>query len=103
MELAYGSRRLRGGTSINTCGSLRIPCFMTVHSFFLSLQVLCAWPRVCMGRPFNLKFDDIVWQQSDEHLQAWKDGKTGFPIVDAVRLFISHTLISLAHDCLRHL
>ncbi|KAK4704489.1 deoxyribodipyrimidine photo-lyase, partial [Phenoliferia sp. Uapishka_3] len=46
-------------------------------------HVLCAWPRVCMGRPFNLKFDDIVWQQSDEHLQAWKDGKTGFPIVDA--------------------
>lgn len=37
-----------------------------------------------MSRPFNLKFDDIVWEQSAENLQAWKDGKTGFPIVDAV-------------------
>jgi deoxyribodipyrimidine photolyase len=50
----------------------------------LAFQVLCAWPRVCMSRPFNLKFDDIVWEQNTENLQAWKDGKTGFPIVDAV-------------------
>lgn len=36
-----------------------------------------------MGKPFNLKFDNIVWEESEEKLQAWKDGKTGFPIVDA--------------------
>ncbi|KAI5479988.1 hypothetical protein MNV49_002278 [Pseudohyphozyma bogoriensis] len=46
-------------------------------------HVLAAWPRVCRTRPFNLNYDDIVWEESDEHLQAWKDGKTGFPIVDA--------------------
>jgi hypothetical protein len=37
-----------------------------------------------MGRPFNLKFDNIVWETNMDHLQAWKDGKTGYPIVDAV-------------------
>ena len=44
-------------------------------------QVLCAWPRVSMGRPFNLKFDTIVWEH--EGFEAWKEGRTGFPIVDA--------------------
>jgi hypothetical protein len=36
-----------------------------------------------MSRPFNLNFDGVVWEHNDAHLQAWKDGRTGFPIVDA--------------------
>lgn len=36
-----------------------------------------------MGRPFNLKYENMVWEDNDEHFQAWKDGRTGFPIVDA--------------------
>ena len=36
-----------------------------------------------MGRPFLEKFADVQWEINEEHLQAWKDGKTGFPIVDA--------------------
>jgi hypothetical protein len=46
-------------------------------------QVMCAWPRVSMGRPFLEKFADVQWEVNEEHLQAWKDGKTGYPIVDA--------------------
>ncbi|KAM0753516.1 hypothetical protein T439DRAFT_322411 [Meredithblackwellia eburnea MCA 4105] len=46
-------------------------------------HVMCAWPRVSMCRPFLLKYDDVVWEENEEHLQAWKDGRTGFPIVDA--------------------
>lgn len=46
-------------------------------------HVLAAFPRVSMGRAFNLKFEDIIWQEDEEALQKWKDGKTGFPIVDA--------------------
>lgn len=34
-----------------------------------------------MGRPFNLKFDNIVWEE--DHFDAWTEGRTGFPIVDA--------------------
>jgi deoxyribodipyrimidine photo-lyase len=36
-----------------------------------------------MGRPFLEKFADVQWEVNEEHLQAWKDGKTGYPIVDA--------------------
>ncbi|WVR08725.1 hypothetical protein IAU60_005783 [Kwoniella sp. DSM 27419] len=46
-------------------------------------HVMSTWPRVSMGRPFLEKFADVQWEVNEEHLQAWKDGKTGFPIVDA--------------------
>ncbi|GAA5905644.1 hypothetical protein JCM8208_005793 [Rhodotorula glutinis] len=48
--------------------------------------VLVAWPRVCMSRPYNLKYDGTVdWAEDEggEKLKAWKEGRTGFPIVDA--------------------
>lgn len=48
-------------------------------------HVLAAFPRVSMGRPFSEKFANVKWETNEEHLQAWKDGKTGVPIVDAVR------------------
>ena len=36
-----------------------------------------------MGRPYQEKFAGVHWETNEEHLQAWKDGKTGVPIVDA--------------------
>lgn len=45
---------------------------------------MAAFPRVSMGRPYLEKFANVKWEINDEHLQAWKDGKTGVPIVDAV-------------------
>ena len=36
-----------------------------------------------MGRPFLEKFSDVQWEVSEEMLQQWKEGKTGYPIVDA--------------------
>lgn len=46
-------------------------------------HVLAAFPRVCRGLPYSIKYRDIVWEQNEEHLQRWKDGRTGVPIVDA--------------------
>lgn len=46
-------------------------------------HVMCAWPRVSMGRPYQEKFADVKWEINEEHLNAWKEGKTGVPIVDA--------------------
>ncbi|ORX40843.1 DNA photolyase, FAD-binding/Cryptochrome [Kockovaella imperatae] len=46
-------------------------------------HVMAIWPRVSMGRPFLEKFADVQWEVNEDHLQAWKDGKTGYPIVDA--------------------
>lgn len=36
-----------------------------------------------MGRPFQEKLAGVKWETNEEHLQAWKDGRTGVPIVDA--------------------
>lgn len=36
-----------------------------------------------MGRPYQEKFSDIKWEVNEEHFNAWKEGKTGVPIVDA--------------------
>ncbi|GAA5930904.1 cryptochrome/photolyase family protein [Sporobolomyces koalae] len=49
------------------------------------IHVLCAWPRVCMNQPFNLKYKDIPWADDpeDKKFKAWTEGKTGYPIVDA--------------------
>ncbi|EIW66272.1 hypothetical protein TREMEDRAFT_35180, partial [Tremella mesenterica DSM 1558] len=46
-------------------------------------HVMARCPRVSMGRPFLEKFADVQWEINEENLQAWKDGKTGYPIVDA--------------------
>jgi deoxyribodipyrimidine photo-lyase len=44
---------------------------------------MATWPRTSMGRPFLEKFADVQWEVNEDHLQLWKDGKTGYPIVDA--------------------
>lgn len=38
-----------------------------------------------MGRPFQEKMANVVWESENSaaHLQAWKEGRTGVPIVDA--------------------
>ncbi|MGZ5076618.1 MAG: cryptochrome/photolyase family protein, partial [Methylobacter sp.] len=35
------------------------------------------------GHAFLEKFDTLQWDNNSDHFQAWCDGKTGFPIVDA--------------------
>lgn len=32
---------------------------------------------------FQNKFDEVKWKYNPKQLEAWKEGKTGFPIVDA--------------------
>jgi len=37
-----------------------------------------------MGRPLQEKFQSIEWEANEAAFEAWKEGKTGYPIVDAV-------------------
>ncbi|KAF9653387.1 hypothetical protein BDM02DRAFT_3087670 [Thelephora ganbajun] len=46
-------------------------------------HIMCAWPRVSMGRPYQEKFAGVKWEVNEEHFNAWKEGRTGVPIVDA--------------------
>lgn len=43
-----------------------------------------AWhfPRIFKG-PFETKYTDIAWSKSQKTFNAWKQGITGFPIIDA--------------------
>lgn len=36
-----------------------------------------------MNRPFKPETDKVQWRYDDKEFQAWCDGKTGYPIVDA--------------------
>lgn len=44
--------------------------------------IACHFPHV-FGAPFNRKYENLRWKGNEARLLAWKEGKTGFPIVDA--------------------
>lgn len=50
------------------------------RDFFI--HVMFHFPQV-RWRNFRSDFDDLEWRDSPSDLQAWKDGRTGYPIVDA--------------------
>ena len=60
------------------------------HSTFLSeiawhdfyLQILHHFPHVATGA-FRPQYDALEWENEETLFEAWKSGKTGYPIVDA--------------------
>ncbi|GME34868.1 MULTISPECIES: deoxyribodipyrimidine photo-lyase [unclassified Pantoea] len=46
-------------------------------------HLLVAYPALCRHKPFVDWTQNVEWQRDDAHFDAWKAGKTGFPIVDA--------------------
>jgi deoxyribodipyrimidine photo-lyase len=50
------------------------------RDFFYSIAYF--YPKV-FGKSFHEKYDKIKWDFDKEKFDAWKNGKTGFPIVDA--------------------
>ncbi|MEO3989503.1 deoxyribodipyrimidine photo-lyase [Pseudocitrobacter cyperus] len=40
-------------------------------------------PALCKHRPFIGWTDRVKWRNATEHLKAWQEGQTGYPIVDA--------------------
>lgn len=45
-------------------------------------MILDQFPYVVHGA-FRKDYDTIKWPGKDEHFEAWKEGKTGYPIIDA--------------------
>ena len=41
------------------------------------------FPHAVMGHSFKRDYDKIRWNDSEEDFQAWCEGRTGYPIVDA--------------------
>jgi len=46
-------------------------------------HLLVAYPALCRHKPFIDWTRNVEWQRNDAHFDAWKAGKTGYPIVDA--------------------
>ena len=46
------------------------------------MHVLFAYPEV-IGKSYQEKYRKIKWKGKPSHLKLWKEGKTGFPMVDA--------------------
>lgn len=47
------------------------------------IHITSGFPRVCMHRALRPRMERIPWSRNPEHLEAWKTGRTGIPIVDA--------------------
>ncbi|PRD68894.1 deoxyribodipyrimidine photolyase [Malikia spinosa] len=57
------------------------------------LQILANFPQVATGS-FKPEYDAIKWEhgkQADEQFQAWCEGRTGYPLVDAAMRQLNQT------------
>lgn len=50
------------------------------REFFM--QILYHFPSI-VNHNFKRKYDNISWRNNENEFEAWKHGKTGYPIVDA--------------------
>ena len=46
-------------------------------------NIMYSFPKVSKGKPFQEYTNNINWRYDESDLQAWKNGRTGFPIIDA--------------------
>lgn len=72
-----GGRRLGGGSE----GIAHWMSELLWREFYI--HILVGFPRVCMHRAFRLETERLAWSDNAEHLEAWRQGRTGVPIVDA--------------------
>jgi deoxyribodipyrimidine photo-lyase len=47
--------------------------------------------RLCKHECFNLKYQGVTWSNDSEKFEAWKAGKTGYPLVDAAMRQLNQT------------
>ena len=46
-------------------------------------NIMFSFPKVSKGQPFQDYSKAIIWRHNEDEFNAWKKGRTGFPIVDA--------------------
>ncbi len=50
------------------------------HDFYANITFF--FPHI-FGNAYNLKYSNIKWDNNDTYFNKWKEGKTGYPLVDA--------------------
>ena len=53
-------------------------------------NIMFSFPKVSKGQPFQDYSKAIKWRYDEDEFIAWKEGKTGFPIVDAAMRQLIH-------------
>ncbi len=53
-------------------------------------NIMFSFPKVSKGQPFQDYSKAIVWRYNEDEFNAWKEGRTGFPIVDAALRQLLH-------------
>lgn len=48
-------------------------------------------PKLSRGESFNAWGEELRWQNNPKHIEAWKRGETGYPIVDAAMRQLNET------------
>lgn len=46
-------------------------------------HILVCYPHVSRGKAFRPEYQHLPWRRDDEALEAWRQGRTGIPIIDA--------------------
>ncbi len=46
-------------------------------------MILWHFPKVGKGEAFKKAYDNIIWEKNEAAFNAWCEGKTGYPLVDA--------------------
>lgn len=46
-------------------------------------NILHHFPHISIGHAFRKEYDRMEWRNNEEEFDAWKQGQTGYPIVDA--------------------
>ncbi|MCE8033945.1 deoxyribodipyrimidine photo-lyase [Billgrantia tianxiuensis] len=54
-------------------------------------HVAAGFPRVCRYRAFQPHTEALAWRDDERGFNAWCEGRTGFPIVDAAMRQLIHT------------
>ncbi len=55
------------------------------------VNILYHYPRVSMHRAFKQETEALAWNPPGEQFEAWKEGRTGIPIVDAAMRQLNET------------
>ncbi|MCL1043516.1 deoxyribodipyrimidine photo-lyase [Shewanella marisflavi] len=54
-------------------------------------HLLFHFPELIKGKSFQPKYQSLPWPNNQAHFQAWCEGRTGYPIVDAAMKQLRHT------------
>ncbi len=54
-------------------------------------HLIAEYPKLSRGENFNEKYNPVEWRKSEKEFNAWCEGRTGYPLVDAAMLQLKQT------------